>query len=232
MNIDTSIFNDPNTLYKQLKDGCMDDWHAYCHDPFVEGLANGTLPQESFRHYLQQDYLFLIHFSRAYALAVVKADNLNDMRAASSSVDSLLNTEMRLHMDYCTQWGLTEQDVINQPEAMATMAYTRYVLERGMSGDILDLYTALSPCAVGYAEIGHRLINDPATRRKDNPYWQWIETYGGDDYIAAAIKQIQTLDALAKSRFNPVRLESLRKTFREASRLEISFWAMGFNCSR
>ncbi|WP_330927147.1 thiaminase II [Candidatus Sororendozoicomonas aggregata] len=231
MNTDTSIFSDPTTLYKQLKDGCVDDWHAYCHHPFVQGLADGTLRQECFRHYLQQDYLFLIHFSRAYALAVVKADNLDDMRAAASSVDGLLNTEMRLHLDYCAQWGLTEKDIVNHPEATANMAYTRYVIERGMSGDILDLYTALSPCAVGYAEIGHRLINDPATRRTGNPYWQWIETYGGDDFIASAIKQIQTLDKLAKTRFTPARLESLRDTFREASRLEIGFWAMGLNCS-
>jgi len=30
------------------------------------------------------------------------------------------------------------------PEAAETIAYTRYVLERGLSGDLLDLHVALA----------------------------------------------------------------------------------------
>ncbi|WP_263080941.1 thiaminase II [Endozoicomonas sp. Mp262] len=231
MSIDTSIFDTPDTLYYRLKDSCADDWQAYCHHPFVQGIADGTLPQESFQHYLQQDYLFLIHFARAYSLAVVKADNLEDMRAAATSAGNTLNTEMSLHLNYCKQWGLTEADVIRQPEARANMAYTRYVLERGMSGDILDLYTALSPCSVGYAEIGRRLINDPATLREGNPYLSWIETYGSDEYLESAIGQVETLEKLAASRYNKARMTSLCQTFREATRLEVGFWDMGWNRS-
>ena len=145
---------------------------------------------ECFRHYLQQDYLFLVHFSRAYALAVYKADNLDDMRSASGSVAGILS-EMNLHLEYCAQWGMSEENVVNQPEARANMAYTRYVLERGMSGDILDLYTALSPCAVGYAEIGVRLLNDPATKREGNPYWKWIETYSGEEFIEVQASRLR-----------------------------------------
>ncbi|MGB1270703.1 MAG: TenA family protein, partial [Endozoicomonas sp.] len=179
MTVDTSLFDDTRTLsgtlYGRMKAACSQDWQDYCHHRFVQGIADGSLPEDCFRHYLQQDYLFLIHFSRAYALAVYKADNLEDMRSASDSVGAILG-EMTLHLDYCSQWGMTEADVVKVPEARANMAYTRYVLERGMAGDILDLYTALSPCAVGYAEIGRRLINDPATRKEGNPYWSWIET--------------------------------------------------------
>ena len=226
-----SVFNNPKTLYHKLKSACSEDWHAYCHHAFVQGIADGSLPLENFRHYLQQDYLFLIHFARAYSLAVVKADNLEDMRIASESVHTTLNTEMSLHLDYCAQWGLTEQGVVNEPEAIANMAYTRYVLERGISGDIFDLYTALSPCAVGYAEIGQRLINDPATVREGNPYLKWIETYGGDEFLESAIGQIDMLERLSVTRFNSERLVALCQTFQAATRLEIGFWDMGWNCS-
>ncbi len=228
---ETSLMHNPDTLYYQLKNACSDDWYAYCHHPFVQGIADGSLPLESFQHYLKQDYLFLIHFARAYALAVVKADNIDDMRVASAAVNGTLNTEMSLHLKYCEQWGLTEADIINQPEARANMAYTRYVLERGMSGDILDLYTALSPCSVGYAEIGQRLINDPATKREGNPYLSWIECYGSEEYQESAGRQVEFLGKLASSRFNQNRMDSLCQTFREATRLEVGFWDMGWNCS-
>ena len=55
---------------------------SYVEHPFVQGLGDGTLPEAAFRHYLVQDYLFLIQFARAYGLAAYKADTLAEIRAA------------------------------------------------------------------------------------------------------------------------------------------------------
>ncbi len=229
--MNSTILDDENTLYGALKQSCRQEWHDYCHHPFVQGIADGTLPLDAFKHYLQQDYLFLIHFARAYALAAYKAGSIEEMRLAVKAVSGTLETEMALHLNYCAEWGLTETDVINQPEARANMAYTRYVLERGMAGDILDLYTALSPCAVGYAEIGQRLMYDPATKKEGNPYWSWIETYSSEAFRESAVQQVAFLDQLAETRFNEKRLSSLQKVFKEATVLEIGFWQMGLDCS-
>lgn len=38
--------------------GCPKPWSAYTDHPFVQGLSDGTLPQVSFLHYLEQDYVF------------------------------------------------------------------------------------------------------------------------------------------------------------------------------
>lgn len=230
MSVDTSIFYDQNTLLGQLKSACAEDWHAYCHHGFVQRIGDGSLPLECFQHYLQQDYLFLLHYARAYALAVYKADSVDDMRAASESVTAVLR-ETETHLGYCKEWGLTERDVVQVPEAIANMAYTRYVLERGMSGDVLDLWVALAPCSIGYAEIGERLMNDPATKQKGNPYWHWIQSYGSDEFLAGSISTAETIERLAESRFNEKRLVSLKKTFTEATRLEVGFWDMGVTCS-
>ena len=40
-------------------------WQTYTHHPFVEGLGDGSLPRAAYLRYLVQDYIFLIHFSRA-----------------------------------------------------------------------------------------------------------------------------------------------------------------------
>ncbi|MDP6346383.1 MAG: thiaminase II, partial [Alphaproteobacteria bacterium] len=81
-----------DTLYARLRAACADDWRAYTGHDFIRQLAAGTLAEASFRHYLGQDYLFLIHFARAYALAAYKTTDLTEMRAAVSSVDGILNT--------------------------------------------------------------------------------------------------------------------------------------------
>jgi len=107
------------------------------------------------------------------------------------------------------------------------MAYTRYVIEKGLAGDLLDLHVALAPCIVGYAEIGSRLMADPATRLDGNPYRSWIEMYAGGDYQELARAEVAALDRLSETRGGPGRFDSLARTFREATRLEAAFWDMG-----
>jgi len=35
-------------------------WHDYTHHEFVNRMGDGTLPHETFRHYMIQDYLYLV----------------------------------------------------------------------------------------------------------------------------------------------------------------------------
>lgn len=225
----TPDYASESTCFGRLRRACHDDWQAYVAHPFVAGLADGSLPEAAFRHYLVQDYLFLIHFARAYALAVYKSDNLADMRAAAATVTGLLDVEMKLHVGFCADWGIGEAEMEAAPEAGATMAYTRYVLERGLQGDILDLQAALAPCVIGYGEIGARLAADPATRMDGNPYRAWIEMYAGEEYQEVAAAAITQLDRLAESRLTPAREAGLERTFRQATQLEAAFWQMGLD---
>lgn len=204
------------------------NWERYVSHPFVRALGAGTLPQPAFRHYLQQDYLFLVHFARAYALAAYKSTELADISAAAASVTNIVDVEMPLHVRFCADWGLTEAQMRAEPEDMETMAYTRFVLERGMAGDRLDLDAALIPCVVGYAEVAQRLVADPATTRQGNPYAAWIDAYASDEYRAVAAKAIANLDRQFSRRGGEARYADLLATFTAASRLEEAFWEMGW----
>ena len=219
-------------LFAVLKNSCTDDWQAFVDHEFVRRLGDGSLEEECFRYYLAQDYLFLIHFSRAYALAVYKSEELDDMRQAAATLDALLNSEMSLHLRICAGWGLSEADLVALPEAEQNMAYTRFVLEKGVSGDLLDLLVALAPCVVGYGEIGARLLGTEQGRLENNPYRDWIETYGGAEYQEVAQAAVAQLDRVAGRRLGgmaerSVRWPSLVRTFRAATRLEVGFWDMG-----
>ena len=58
------------SFFERLKAQASAEWRAYTEHPFANALADGTLAEAAFRTYLVQDYLFLIEFARAYALAV------------------------------------------------------------------------------------------------------------------------------------------------------------------
>lgn len=177
----TTMFE--NGLYGRLRQQAGSHWQHYVDHPFIRQLAAGTLPEAAFRRYLTQDYLFLIHFARAYALLAYKMRTLTEIRDATASLNAIV-AELPLHLSYCASWGLSEAEVASEAEARETLNYTRYVLDIGQSGDALELLAALMPCVAGYAEIGLRLLEDPATIMAGNPYACWIRNYGDADYLA------------------------------------------------
>ncbi len=220
--------DDACSLFARLRAASGQAWGAFVGHPFVRQLAAGTLDEGCFRYYLSQDYLFLIHFARAYGLAAFKAETIADIRAAAGGLSAMIDQEMRLHVDYCRGWGLSEAEMARAEEDAATLAYTRFVLERGLAGDLLDLQVALAPCILGYAEIGRALLDAPSTVLAGNPYRAWIEMYASVDYQAVATAHSRQMDELFARRGSEPRLPALATTFTQATRLETAFWQMGF----
>lgn len=219
-------------LFARLREACATDWERYTDHEFVRALTRGDLPEASFRHFLQQDYVFLKHFARAWALAAFKAETLADMRSATTVLDGLLNHEMALHVDYCARWGVDAGALEGTTEARANMAYTRYVIERGLAGDLLDLLVALAPCVLGYAEIGARRWQEAQPRLDGHPYREWLETYAGEEFQGLAVSVAGQMDRLAAERMPEARFPQLAATFAAATRLEIGFWDMGLHRER
>lgn len=203
-------------------------WGQYTRHRFVETLADGTLPRECFLHYLVQDYVFLSHFGRAWALAITKADTIDEMRHCAATVHGLIVDEMALHVRLCAAEGIDEATLFAAEERTENLAYTRYVLDAGHSGDFLDLMAALAPCVLGYGEIGARLL----PKAPDTVYGPWLETYGGDGFQAMCAEVGQLIDDATLRRLgddpeNSPRWGAICKRFRMATRLEIGFWDMG-----
>jgi thiaminase/transcriptional activator TenA len=215
-------------FFERLKSAASAEWRAYTEHPFTNGLADGSLAEAAFRHYLVQDYLFLIEFARAYALSVYKSPTLADMREAAAGLAAILDVEMNLHIKLCAGWGLSPDDLEHARPAVEMLAYTRYVLDAGMRGDLLALKVALAPCVIGYAEIAARLARLPGAQAATNPYRDWIAEYGGAPYQEVAAKAQAQLQNLADRYATPVRETELMAIFREATRLEADFWEMGW----
>lgn len=220
-------------IFPRLRDAAGAVWTDYTHHAFVEGLRDGTLPRKAFLGYLVQDYIFLIHFARAWALAVTKADALEEMRACAATVDALVNGELSLHVKTCAEAGLSEADLFAAEEHPANLAYTRYVLDAGHSGNFLDLIAALAPCVMGYGEIGARLGPVPS----DHPYSDWITTYAGDEYQQVCRDAGALFDGAVARRLGDAPESTpgwtrLCLRFSTATRLEVAFWDMGLSFGR
>jgi thiaminase/transcriptional activator TenA len=215
-------------IFDRLKAAAAADWQSYVDHDFVRRMGAGTLPQEAFRTYLVQDYLFLIQFARAYALATYKSRALADIKVTQAGLAAILD-EMDLHVRLCGRWGLSPDDIETAPEQQATVAYTRFVLDCGAAGDLLDLHVALAPCVIGYAEIGRNLAPNGIDALGDHPYREWIAEYAGEAYQGVADNARRHLDDLAARAMTERRFTELATLFGKASRLEADFWQMGLD---
>jgi thiaminase len=127
-----------------------------------------------------------------------------------------LQEEIQLHIDFCKGYGLSEADIINEEEDQATTAYTRYVLDIGMSQDYLALQIALLPCLIGYGIIAKRLYEDANTVRVGSKYWKWIEQYVAEEYREAMMRGSELVERHAEG-LSPSRVEELAGIFIHAT---------------
>ena len=215
-------------VFKLLKEKNKDNWILYTKHDFLKKLSAGTLKEEKFLNYLIQDYLFLIQFSKAWSLAILKSDNLEEMKIAASTVNDLINFEMELHISLCANYGISKSNLENADEENQNIAYTRYVLELGYSGDLLDLLSSLAPCVLGYGEIG---INYKNSNPKISMYQKWIDTYSSNEYqdvcknVANLIDQAFML-RLGDNFVSTYKWKKVNKIFNKATLLEVDFWNM------
>ncbi len=201
-------------------------WQRVHAHPFVQGMADGSLPVESFRFYMVQDYLFLVEFCRVLALGAAKSDDLETMGRFAALLHATLHTEMALHRTYAAKFGIDEAELEAAEPAGTTHAYTRHLLHAAQAGTLGELAAALLPCQWGYAEIGQAL-DRTAPRPHHELYGEWIAAYASPEFGALAEWLRGLVDRLG-AEAGPAERERMARQFLDSSRYELMFWEMAF----
>lgn len=213
------LFSD--RLYQQVKE----IWEKTHQHPFVVGMGTGNLPIEAFIRYMKQDYVFLIDYSKLFALGAVKAHDLKTMEAFANLLNETLHGEMDLHRSYAAQFGITKQELEETKSSPINLAYTRYMLNVAANGSLAELVSALLPCMWSYWEIGKALVEAYPSAREHHYYGDWVKMYSSDDFGALALWLIKLLNELTDGM--PEReLTILENHFLTTSRFEYMFWDM------
>ncbi|GAA5821645.1 hypothetical protein JCM11251_000950 [Rhodosporidiobolus azoricus] len=202
-------------------------WSRYVNHPFPNGLADGTMNLDAFLHFIVQDYHFLKQYARANSLAAYKTEDRELMQGSMQIVQECLK-ETEMHIKYCEKFGISFSELTSAPESVTNIAYTRFVLDTTMRGDLLDALVVKHSCLLGYGVVGKRLVNQKEGVERDeskNPYWGWIAEYGGAWYQGAVSGGTDLLEKTLSTRpLSSARLLELAKLFEQATELEIAFW--------
>lgn len=210
---------------EQLIEEIRPIWRTNHAHPFVQEIGHGTLEPEKFRHYMIQDYLYLIQYAKVFAIGIQKARDLDVMTRLSASVHHTLSIEMALHRKYAERFGISEQEMREAKEAPTTIAYTRYMLSEAQNGSLAHVIAAILPCAWSYLEIGRELAQIPGA--VDHPlYGDWVRMYSEPAFEHSAQDMIDLMDELAAD-LTGDELAHVKEIFLQTTRFEYLFWEMG-----
>ena len=214
------IYNSKKTFFYELKSSCKKEWSEYTNHKFLSDLVNNKLPDKNFKNYLIQDYFFLQQFIRILGLSIYKSKSFEEINRSVNFIKGI-DHEIKLHISYCKKWKISSRSLNNIKIEKANSAYTNHVLNIGKKGNNLDIFSCLSPCIIGYGEIGFKLskIKD----WKKSKYSSWIKMYSSKEYQRIAKDNIAYLDILFKNVENN-NLTKLKRNFKKSTILERNFW--------
>jgi thiaminase/transcriptional activator TenA len=184
---------------------------ACLDDPFVRGVADGSLPIECFRAYVAQDAYFLEAFARAYALALAHSPDRRGLERFHTLIGGVLE-ELRLHAAYAARW---QADLSQAVPAAATLAYTDFLLATASLHGVGETCAAMTPCMRLYAYLGQHLATAGCS---GSPYHVWIDTYAAPAFEALAATLESLLDRYATD------TSLVRNAYRRAMQLELAFF--------
>ena len=79
------------TFSDKLKNNNLDLWNkTHVNHLFISGIREGTLEFDKFKHYMIQDYKFLIEYSRVISIAISKSFDEEIMSFWSKLLDETL----------------------------------------------------------------------------------------------------------------------------------------------
>ena len=214
------IYNNKKTYFYKLKSGCNKEWSEYTDHKFLSDLVSNKLPDKNFKKYLIQDYIFLQQFLKILALSVYKSNSFEEINRSVNFIKGI-DHEIKLHISYCKKWKIPLRSLSNIKVESANSAYTDHVLSVGKNGNNLDIFSSLSPCIIGYGEIGFKLSK--IKNWKKSKYSSWIKMYSSKEYQQVAKNNIDYLDILFKNNKNK-NLSKLKSNFKKSTILEKNFW--------
>ncbi|MEU2347639.1 TenA family transcriptional regulator [Modestobacter sp. NPDC049651] len=187
---------------------------------FLTELGEGTLAPAAFRHYLEQDALYLAGYAQALALLAARAPDPDAAAFWAESAAVTRTVELALHADLLGSPLLApaSEELLHSPSCLG---YVSYLVAAAATAPYAVAAAAVLPCYWVYADTGVRLA---ATARSapDHPYARWVATYDDPAFQESARRARALVDAAAER--SPADVPAMHRAFATATRYELEFW--------
>jgi thiaminase/transcriptional activator TenA len=190
---------------------------------FLTELGEGTLAPAAFRHYLEQDALYLAGYGKALALLSARAPDAAAGSFWALSAHTTAVVEAQLHEDLLggellAAAGPPTGELVHSPSCLS---YVSYLVACAATEPYAVAAAAVLPCYWVYADTGARLA---ATARgaADHPYARWVAAYDDPAFQESTRRARELVDDAAVRA--PGEVPAMHRAFAVATRYELEFW--------
>ncbi|MDE6528340.1 MAG: TenA family protein [Muribaculaceae bacterium] len=187
-------------------------YNAILQLPFIKELAAGTLSQERFLHYIQQDNLYIDDYSRVLAHIASRLDNIDDVATFLEFSGDGVAMEKGLHAMYVHEGALEKTP--------ACLFYTSLLKAQAYENVAVEA-AAILPCFWIYQKVGEYILS--IADMEGNPYSDWIKAYSDPAFDTSTRRAIDVCDRLAEKADAATR-RRMTDIYVGCSRLEWMFW--------
>ncbi|HEY7432112.1 MAG TPA: TenA family protein [Streptosporangiaceae bacterium] len=207
-------------------------WAAATSHPMVVAIGEGTLPHQVFRHYFEQNILYLADYARSIGLIIGKSPDLAATDVLARFLGQIAGIEIPANLAFLRRLGGQAAGpdgatglALDPAAGMrpATYAYTRHLLYTCAQGSCAEGLAAVLPCQWSYGELARPLLASPPA---DPVYSDWIAMFGNDAYGLLVEETTGLLDRLAAGMDRAD--ERLAPIFDASTRYEVQFWDMAY----
>ncbi|WP_092343750.1 TenA family protein [Candidatus Ichthyocystis sparus] len=182
--------------------------------PFIRELSVGSLSQELFTYYIEQDTYYLVEFSRCLSIIASKCDSGN-IKSFLSFAEEALGELEPIHNSFMNNKGNNINAI-----SPANLFYTSYLKSVCSMEPVSIGIAAVLPCFFIYRDVGSFISTN---RIHDNPYNQWIDAYANTYFSESVDKIIHISNQCALQESESNRQKMVIAAVR-SSTLEFYFW--------
>ena len=185
------------------------------HD-FVTDLMAGTLSEDVFGFYVNQDTLYLSEYTKVLSQVGVKCYETEETQFYLESATGIIEVEKALHKLFL------KEAYLNPEPSPTCELYNSYMARIVNNYGVEVGLAAVLPCFSIYKEVGDYILAHQ-TNKQSNIYQAWIDTYAGEEFAVSVAKAIEITNKYAATA-SAENLKLMEEVFIKTSKLEWMFW--------
>ncbi|MCT4613891.1 MAG: TenA family protein [Marinifilaceae bacterium] len=188
--------------------------------PFIQQLADGSLDKTIFDYYIEQDTVYLEEYGKILANISSRLPQLAQRSIFMQCAQDSMQVEGDLHQVF---FNKDSKEIKASPSCLLYSSY----LEKLLVFEPIEVAAAaVLPCFVIYKKVGDHIYAHH--QKKNNPYQDWIDTYGGDDFAEPVRMAEEICSELAANTTQEIRNKML-EAYQISTKMEWIFWNAAYN---
>lgn len=179
---------------------------------FVVELANASLPQSCFAHYLSQDVLYLKQDNEAFKLISQRTSDKEEKQFFNNLANDSIAVEQTIRNEYLTEFNIREA----KKQSPVFKKYGLFILDNAANAPYSVALAGLLPCFWLYGEIGKYIFRH---QMPNNKYQKFIDTYSDESYDIITNRFIQLVEQYGQQATTVIK-EQMNAAFQQSAQYE------------